>query len=92
MTYLYPTSKSEEYALLRGFTRRVLVEGPAVSFEGLIKPDADLDGLVEVFDTDNQEWGRVQGWAGEFIDLDDSSDWSDSALRAHEYRSLGGEA
>ena len=91
MTYLYPASSSEEYAQLRGFTRRVLVDGPAISFEALIQPDADLDGTVEVFDVDNQEWGTVQGWIGEFTDLDDSSDWPDSALRAHEYRSLGGE-
>lgn len=50
-------------AVMAGFTRHVLLElGGTASFAALVEPDADMDGCFRCFDTDNQEWLKVNGW------------------------------
>lgn len=59
---------SEDAAKRAGFTRRVHIDGEGSSFEGLIEPDADLDGAFEVYDCDSEEWGVVSGWIADSIE------------------------
>lgn len=64
---------SDNAAVLAGFTRSVLLEGEGASFAALIKPDTDLDGTFEAFDTDNQEWLMISGWLLDNVEnLDES--------------------
>lgn len=48
-------------ARAKGFTRRVYIDGGMEGFEGLVKPDVDLDGRFKAWDLDNGEWMVVTG-------------------------------
>lgn len=49
-------------AVMRGYTRHVLIDFGTSSFAALIKPEQDLDERFKCFDTDSQEWRMVNGW------------------------------
>lgn len=56
-------------ARAKGFTRRVYIDGGMEGFEGLIKPDTDLDGQFKAWDLDEGEWLTVSGW---LVDVENS--------------------
>lgn len=56
------------HARQRGFTRHVLIDGECSTINGLIRPDADLDGAFEVWDIDASEWLTVSGWLADSIE------------------------
>jgi hypothetical protein len=43
-------------------------------FACLVKPDADLDGVVKVFNTDDQEWLHLNGWLFSFEDTEQTKE------------------
>lgn len=59
---------TDNEAVMRGYTRHVLIEIGDCSFAALIQPDTDLDSAFKAFDTDNQEWLRVNGWLAHSIE------------------------
>lgn len=55
---------------MAGFTRHVIASSDQHEFACLVKPDADLDDVVKVFNTDDQEWLRLNGWLFTFGDAE----------------------
>lgn len=53
---------NETAARAAGFTKRVILDGQMATVDGLIQPDADIDGAFEVFDLGEKEWLVVSGW------------------------------
>ena len=53
---------SDNVAVLNEFTREVVASNAAYDLFLLVKPDADLSGAFRAWDTDNQEFIRVNGW------------------------------
>ena len=53
---------SDNVAILDGFTREVVASNDEMDLYLLVKPDAELDGAFKAWDTDNQEFIRVNGW------------------------------
>jgi hypothetical protein len=55
-------------AILAGYTEEYFVESSnhEYAFPVLIKPDADLDGVVSVWLTDSQEFIKLNGWLWSF--------------------------
>ena len=50
-------------AILQGFTKEVFAESDAGhQLYMLVRPDTDYDDCFEAYDTDNQEFIRVNGW------------------------------
>lgn len=64
-------ANTDNAAIALGYTRHVLIEGGCSGFAALIKPDTDLDDRFRAFDTDNQEWMNVNGWACDIEDLEE---------------------
>ena len=61
---------TDNVAVLDGYTREVIADnGRCLSLNLLIKPDTDLDGTFKAWDTDCQEYIRVNGWLFTFDDL-----------------------
>lgn len=56
-------------AVLDGYTEQVLAIGPDHELYLLVKPDTDFEDTFRAFDTDNQEWVRVNGWLYQFTAL-----------------------
>lgn len=57
-----PDQNCDNAAVMQGFTRHVMLTLGDNYFAALVKPDTDLDSRFLCFDTDNQEWLRVNGW------------------------------
>ena len=53
---------SDNAAVMRGYTRHVILSGEGAGFAALVMPGADLGETFKCFDTDNQEWLIVSGW------------------------------
>lgn len=53
---------SDNAAILDGYTREVIASCIEHDLYLLVKPDADLSGTFKAWDTDNQEFIRVNGW------------------------------
>lgn len=65
---------SDNVAILDGYTREILASCIDHDLYLLVKPDADLSGTFKAWDTDNQEFIRVNGW---LYSVDDrQTDWS----------------
>lgn len=63
---------TDNVAVLEGFTREIIAESSAVTLYLLIKPDTDLDDRFKAWDTDGQEFIRVNGWLFVCEDTDES--------------------
>lgn len=57
---------TDNEAVSRGYTVAMIASSIQGEFACLVRPDEDLDGVVKVFDTDNQEWVRLTGWNWSF--------------------------
>jgi len=49
-------------AVLQGYTQQVVASCSDHDLYLFIKPDTDLDATFKAWDTDNQEFIRVNGW------------------------------
>ena len=49
-------------AVLDGFTREVVLIGVEHELYVLVRPNTDFESTFKAWDTDNQEWLRVNGW------------------------------
>lgn len=60
---IYPSDNSANSA---GYTLHLLFKHSSLDGDValLIKPNSLINSYVEAFDTDNQEWVRVEGWRG----------------------------
>jgi hypothetical protein len=59
---------SNNIAVLEGYTQEIIAESDAVTLYLLIRPDTDLDDTFKAWDTDEQEFIRVNGWLFTFDD------------------------
>lgn len=64
---------SDNGAVMKGYTRHVMADAEAgmTTLFLLIKPDTDLDSSFKAWDTDQQEWVKVNGWLFTFEQLDE---------------------
>lgn len=53
---------TDNVAILAGFTKEVVAESDAHTLFLLVRPDTDYDSTFKAWDTDNQEFIRVNGW------------------------------
>lgn len=53
---------ADNVATLAGFTREVLASSDQMDLYLLVKPGTDFDGCFKAWDTDAQEFIRVNGW------------------------------
>jgi hypothetical protein len=53
---------SDNVAVMEGYTREVIAMGDGMDLYLLVKPDTDFDSAFRAWDTDNQEFIRVNGW------------------------------
>jgi hypothetical protein len=63
--------KTEDDARANGLTRLVHAECAMHDGVFLINPDADLDGIVEAWDTDERRFMNLRGWFWTFEDAND---------------------
>jgi hypothetical protein len=49
-------------AILEGYTREVVAIGGGSELYLLVKPDTDFESTFEAWDSDDQEFIRVNGW------------------------------
>ena len=49
-------------AVLDGYTREVVATCSDCELYLLVRPDTDFESAFRAWDTDNQEWLRVNGW------------------------------
>jgi hypothetical protein len=61
---------TDAIATARGFTRYILADSDQYSLYLLIRPDTDLDSTFRAYDTDEQDWIKVNGWLFSFEDLE----------------------
>lgn len=60
---------SEDAAIAAGYSRAVTADnGRCLGLNLLIRPDADLDGIVRAWCRDEGEWLNVRGWLFTFDD------------------------
>jgi hypothetical protein len=62
------TIKSDADAHLAGFTRLVHAECTMMDGIYLIEPDADLDDVVQAWDTETYSFVKLNGWNWTFAD------------------------
>ena len=53
---------SDNVAVMEGYTREVIAMSDGTDLYLLVKPDTDFDSAFRAWDTDNQEFIRVNGW------------------------------
>ncbi len=53
---------TDNIAVLQGFTKEVVIENESLTLFLLVRPETDLGGQFKAWDTDNQEFIRVNGW------------------------------
>ena len=61
---------SDNVAVLEGYTREVVASNAQYDLFLLVKPDADFEGTFRAWDTDNQEFIRINGWLFAVEDTD----------------------
>ena len=59
---------TDNIAILQGYTQEMVADSDACTLFLLVKPNTDFDGAFKAWDTDNQEFIRVNGWLFEMID------------------------
>jgi len=52
----------DNHATLKGYTKEILASNGDLDLYLLVQPDADLDDTFKAWDTDAQEWVKVNGW------------------------------
>ena len=62
---------SDNEAVMAGFTKHVVAISEQHEFACLINPIHDLDGVVKVFNTDDQEWLSLNGWLWSFEEIEE---------------------
>lgn len=60
---------SDNVAVLKGYTKSVMISGGDRDIAALVKPDTDYDDIFTCYDTDNQEWVKVYGYNCEIEEL-----------------------
>jgi hypothetical protein len=60
---------TDNTAVLQGYTEEWLGTCPEADLYLLCKPDTDFDSTFTAFDTDNQEFVRINGWLWSFESL-----------------------
>lgn len=60
----------DNVAVLAGYTESVLAAGPDRDMHLLVKPTTDFESTFKAWDTDNQEWLKVNGWMYQFETAD----------------------
>ena len=53
---------TDHIATVKGYTREVTAVSADNELYLLVKPDTDFDATFRAWDTDNQEFIRVNGW------------------------------
>lgn len=53
---------TDNIAVLQGYTEEVVADSDSYTFFLLIKPDTDLDSTFVAWNTDDQEYIRINGW------------------------------
>lgn len=53
---------TDNVATLQGYTKHVLAFSDQFDLDLLVKPDTDFDDAFKAWDTDAQEFIRVNGW------------------------------
>jgi hypothetical protein len=53
---------SDNVAVLDGYTREIMLTSGAIELYLMVKPGVDLDSCFKAWDTDQQEFIRVNGW------------------------------
>ena len=61
---------TDNIAILDGYTESIIAESDDITLYLLIKPDTYLDSTFKAWDTDNQEYIRVNGWLFTYEDID----------------------
>lgn len=61
---------TDNEAVSLGYRQPMLASSIQGEFACLVRPGDDLDDVVKVFDTDNQEWIRLNGWNWTFEELE----------------------
>ena len=62
---------TDNIATLDGYTESVTAESDDITLYLLIKPDTCLDSTFKAWDTDNQEYIRVNGWLFTYEDIEE---------------------
>jgi hypothetical protein len=57
---------SDNIAVLEGYTEGYLASCPEADLFILVKPGTDLDSTLKAWDSDNQEFIRINGWLWAF--------------------------
>jgi hypothetical protein len=53
---------TDNIAVLQGFTQEVVADSDSYTLYLLVRPDTDFDSTFEAWDTDSQEYLRINGW------------------------------
>jgi hypothetical protein len=61
---------TDNEAVMSGYTKPVMAVCDQHEFACLIKPDSDIDNVVKVFNTDDQEWIKLNGWLWTFEEME----------------------
>ncbi len=64
---------TDNVAVLAGCTREIVAENTTHTLHLLVQPDADLSGVFNAWDMDEQEFIRVNGWLFAFEDADEQA-------------------
>lgn len=62
---------SDNIAVLEGYTEGYLAECSSHDMFILVKPDTDFDSTFKAWDSDNQEFVRINGWLWTFTKTND---------------------
>lgn len=60
---------SDNGAVMQGYTQKVMAVGGEFDLFLLVQPDTDFESTFKAWDTDAQEWIRVNGWLFEIVPL-----------------------
>ena len=63
-------------AIDKGYTRSCIADADEYTLYLMIKPDADLDGRFTAYDTECDEYIRVNGWMFTF-EISNGTDFED---------------
>lgn len=63
------TIMSDTTAILAGFTKELIADGGEFSLHIFVKPDTDLDGSFKVYDADECEFLKINGWLFSFEEV-----------------------
>jgi hypothetical protein len=66
---------TDNIAVLQGYTEEVVADNASYTFFLMIKPDTDLDSTFTAWNTDDQEYIRINGWMFSFEWLRPAADY-----------------